>query len=241
MAKVKNRKELNLLVALDRGRQRRKAGRSGIVLIAFAVVIAAAAALFYMRLFNETDLLTERRDAALAYVNNPETQDQYNEALADVQEAEAAKAGADALVGAIKAIDSYPDLRSEDLKELFDIAGGKVDLSEISYDRSTGSLSFFARCDSVARVPKFIAALRSCGVFSDVYYSGYAGEAYVSQDAGTTTDEEAPRTTSTKYSLNVTCVVHADEQRATTQPAAEAAEQTEGEAAEDEPDASDAA
>jgi hypothetical protein len=228
MARAKKNRELNLLTALDRSRQRRETSKGKIAIIAFVAVIAASTMLFYMHLYNNEGLLIERRDTALSYVDDPGIRTQYDEALSGIQEATAAKDRAVALLSAVEAIDSYPDISADDLKKLFDIAGKKVDLSEIAYDRSTGELTFFARCSSVARVPAFIETLRSCGIFSDVNYSGYTGETYISsQDTEETSDEPPTSATSTEYSFNVICIVNADEYRAEAQTEIEAAVQTE--------------
>jgi hypothetical protein len=223
MAKVRKNKELNLLTALDRGRQRRKAGKGAVVAIALVVVVAAGVVFFYLHMSGEIDGLEQRRDTALAYVQD--TQSQYDESFTRQQEAQAAQARTDALTAAAEAMNSYPDMTGADFKKLFKIAGDKVDMSGITYDRSTGMLTFAAKCRSATRIPIFIAALRLSGVFNDVNYDGYsAGTITVSGGSRTTEDGTVVETqdTVTEYSFNVTCVVNTDEQRVNAETATEA-------------------
>jgi hypothetical protein len=212
MARTKKNKELNLLAALDRGKQRKKAGKGMIAIIAIVAVLAAAVALFFMYTINEGDAFTERRDAALAFVDNPETKAQYEASIANQQTARQSQGRANALVGAVDAINTYPDMSGDDFKALFKIAGKKVDMSNISYDRSTGTLSFEAKSGSAERIPVFIAALRSSGVFSDVYYNGYSGGSY-SVAGNVAEDGTVENSVVTEYSFSVTCIVNTDEQR----------------------------
>jgi hypothetical protein len=217
MAGVKKNKELNLLTALDRGRQRKKIGKGAIVVVALIAVIVAAVGLFFAYTLEETDTLTERRDRALAYVDDPETQAQYNESLANQQEARTATIRSETLTGAIDAINSYPDLTGDDYKKLYRIAGGNVQLSGLTYDRTTGGLSFGATCGAATRVPIFIAALRSCGLFSDVAYSGYSGGSRTVPGETQTLEDGTEVTTQitvAEYSFSVNCVVNSDEERA---------------------------
>jgi hypothetical protein len=165
----------------------------------------------------------ERRDIALAYVNDPDNQRMYEESLANQQAAQEAQAKADVFAGTVEGLDSYPDMRGKDYKKLFRIAGGKVDMSGISYDRMTGVLSFSAKCQSATRVPIFIAALRSSGIFSDVYYSGYAGGTYSVPGEPITTSDGAiieTQTTMTEYAFTVTCLVNTDGQKIAAEAAA---------------------
>jgi hypothetical protein len=214
MARTTKNRELNLLAALDRGKQRRKADKGTVIAIALVAVVCASAFLFWMQARGETDQLTERRDAALAYTEDPATIAAYNDSLAMQQQAQSMQAQADALTGAIDAIEAYPDMTGSDYKNLFRIAGGKVDLSAISYDRQTGTLAFDAKCSSATRIPIFISALRSSGIFSDVTYGGYAGGEYtVPGEPQTTSDGSIVSTeiTKTEYAFSVVCLVNTDD------------------------------
>ncbi|MDR2163965.1 MAG: hypothetical protein LBO70_08575 [Clostridiales Family XIII bacterium] len=210
MAGVKKNKELNLLIALERGQRWKKGGRGAATFIIFVAVVAVAVVCFYMYMSNETSELTERRDIALAYVNNPEVQAQYDESLARQQEAKTAQARTEAIISAADAVDSYPDMSGSDMQNIFRIAGGKVNMSGITYDRTTGVFSFGARCQSATHVPIFIAALRASGVFSDVNYDGYAVGTYTAPGESHTTPDGAvieTQVTLTEYSFSVTCIV----------------------------------
>jgi hypothetical protein len=224
LAGVKKNKELNLLTALDRGRQRQRIGKGAIVVVALVAVIVAAVALFFVYTLDETEKLTERRDRALAYVDDPEIQAQYTESLKKQQEAKTAKVRAATLTNALDAINSYPNMTDEDYQKLYRLAGGNVQISGLTYDYSTGRLSFGATCGAATRVPIFISALRSCGLFSDVEYSGYSGgsrtvpgETQILED-GT---EVPTQTTVMEYSFSVNCVVNSDEERAIARAVAE--------------------
>ncbi|MDR1495434.1 MAG: hypothetical protein LBS67_00730 [Clostridiales Family XIII bacterium] len=216
MAKTKKNKELNLLTALDRGKRRKKAGTGAVVVIALIVIVVAAVAFFFLHTYRETEALTERRDLATAYVEDPEIQAQYNASLADQQEASVARVNSQALAGAVEAINSYPDMTSADFKKLFAIAEGKVDMTNIMYDRTSGILSFNGSCGSATRIPIFIADLRASGAFSDVNYSGYAGGmTTIPGEPQTTTDGSIIETqiTVAEYTFSVTCLVNTDEER----------------------------
>jgi hypothetical protein len=216
MARTKKNKELNLLAALDRGKQRKKAGKGVVFVVTLVVAVVAVVALFLVYTIGEVDKLTERRDAALAYVEDPGITSQYDESVSDQQAAKAAQARADALVSAADSINTYPDMSGADFKKLFNTSGKNVTMSNISYDRSTGILSFEARCGSAERIPAFVAALRSSGIFSDVYYDGYSGGSYTvageQSEDGTSTNKVV-----TEYSFSVTCLVNTDEQRGAAQ------------------------
>jgi hypothetical protein len=217
MAGVKKNKELNLLTALDRGKQRRKIGAGAIVLVALIALVVASVAVFFVYTIGETEKLTERRDRALAYVDDPEIQAQYTESLANQQEAKTAKIRSETLINAVDAINSYPDMSGEDYDKLYRFAGKNVSLSGLSYDRTTGRLSFGATCESATRVPLFIAALRACGMFRDVEYSGYSGGSRtVPGEPKTLEDgtEVETQITVMEYSFSVNCVVNDDKERA---------------------------
>jgi hypothetical protein len=239
MAGAKKNKELNLLVALDRGVRRHGPGRGIAAIIALIALVAVAVAFFYLHVTKETDSLEGRRDSALAYLDDPAVQAQYDESIARQQEAKTAQQRTEALAAAADAINSYPDLGGKDYKEMYSIAGDSVDLSEIAYDRATGTLSFNAKSQSATRVPLFIAALRASGIFSDVNYVGYmGGMSTVAGEPSTTPDGEVIETevSQMEYSFAVTCIVNTDEQRAAvaTEPDEEEDEDDEGEDSEDE-------
>jgi hypothetical protein len=242
MAGVKKNKELNLLTALDRGRQRQKIGKGAIVVVALIAVIVAAVALFFVYTLGETEKLTERRDRALAYVDDPEIKAQYDESLANQQEAKMAQIRSETLIGAVDAINSYPDMTGDDYKKLYRIAGGNVQLSGLNYNRSTGTLTFGATCGAATRIPLFISTLRSCGLFRDVEYSGYSGGSRTVPGESQTMEDGTvvqTQTTVSEYSFSVTCVVNSDEERAAVEVQAETDEALDKELEEATADAED--
>ncbi|MDR0518950.1 MAG: hypothetical protein LBG82_02680 [Clostridiales Family XIII bacterium] len=217
MARTVKNKELNLLAALDRGRQRQKLSSGTIVFIILIAALVALVAVFYAYMMWRSEGLTERRDAAQAYVNAPETQHQYEVALANIEAAQRAQAQAGVVAGAVKSENSYPDISADDYKSIFRIAGGNMNMSEITYDRDTGTLSFLAKCHSATRIPIFIAALRSSGVFSDVRYEGYTGGTFTTPGEPVIASDGAiipTQVTQTEYAFNVSCTVKTDAERA---------------------------
>jgi hypothetical protein len=217
MARTKKNKELNLLTALDRNRQSRKAGRGTIAMVAVIAVIAVGVGLFFMHMIDESEELTARRDAALLYVEDPGTIALYNESVANRQAVGGMVARSGILTAAVDSITSYPDMSSDDFKTLFSIAGKRTDISNFVYERSTGTLTFDAKCRNVNHVAEFIAALRSSGVFASVYYGGYSGGEYMVAGEG-----DAENKMVTEYNFQVSCVVGAD-----VQPDAEAGQDIE--------------
>jgi hypothetical protein len=203
---------LNLLAALDRGKKRQKVSKGTIAILAVVAALAAAVALFLMYTINEGDIFTERRDAANAFVEAPGATASYEESIANQAAARRAQTRADALTGVVNAINTYPDMSGDDFKTLFGVAGKDVTMSNISYDRQAGILSFSAKCKSAERIPAFIAELRSAGVFFDVYYDGYSGGSYTVAGEPDK-DGKVKNTVVTEYSFSVTCLVNTDGQR----------------------------
>jgi hypothetical protein len=217
MARTIKNRELNLLLAMDRGKQRRKAGKGTAALIVFAVALAAAVAVFYIHTASQANSLTERIGAVNAYMQNPETQQLSEEAQRGIDAAEKSKAKADVAASAVDSIDSYPDLSASDLKTVFKLAGKNVDMDGISYDRQTGEFSFTGICRSATRIPIFIAALRSTGIFSSVAYEGYTGGTYTVPGKPVKTSDGAllpTQVTVNEYTFSVTCTVNTAAQRA---------------------------
>jgi hypothetical protein len=227
---MKKNKELNLLTALNGGGRRRKAGKGYIATVAVLAVIAAAVALFFMYTINEGGKLTEKRDAALAYVNDPITHEQYSVSNSNKTAAAAAEVRSKAIVAAVEVVNSYPDMSGDDFRQLFDIAGKAVTMSNITYDRTTGALSFEGRCKSADIIPSFVSQLRASGIFADVNYEGYSGSTYTvpgkTNDDGTVSKD----TVVTEYVFSVNCVVSAEGQSGgaeTETPEADAGAETE--------------
>jgi hypothetical protein len=206
---IKNR-ELNLLLALERSRPKKKASKTAIAFILFAALICAGIVLFFMYSISQTDAINARIDTALSYVSDPAIKAQHDESLANQAEAALLTQESGSLLNAANAINSYPDMTEADFKKLFAIADKKVQLSGISYERQTGVLSFSAKCASATQVPVFISGLRDSGMFSNVSYEGYAGGTYtVTGKSKKNSDGEgvATQKTATEYTFNVSGVV----------------------------------
>ncbi|MDR0817754.1 MAG: hypothetical protein LBN35_03855 [Clostridiales Family XIII bacterium] len=215
MAKAAKNRELNLLLALDRNKIKAPGGGNKlfvVLLIVIVVLAFAAAAIFY---FLETANLQNEKDMALVYLNDPATQSAYNESNQAQLEAMQMQTEAGELAGAIENLKAYPDLKSSQWKKFFRVAGGRVNVSGFSYDRTTGLLTFSAETSSATRVPIFIAELRTSGIFTDVTYEGYTGGTTTetvtsggSQVAADGTTAPVQTTVSkTSYTFSVSCLV----------------------------------
>jgi predicted negative regulator of RcsB-dependent stress response len=214
MAKAAKNRELNLLLALDRSKIKSSSGSNVwiLVLVIIIVILAFAAAAVYY--FLETSNLQNEKDTSLVYLNDPITQAAYDESNRAQLEATQMQSESSELAGAIANLKTYPSLTSNQWKKLFRIAGGRVDLSGFSYDRTTGLLTFAAQTTSATRVPIFVAELRTSGIFADVAYEGYSGGTTIDTiiEDGPVDEEGLPTQISTtiantSFSFNVTCLV----------------------------------
>jgi hypothetical protein len=211
MARTLKNKEINLLAALERGGARRRLGKGAIIAIVLAAALAGCTVLFFVYQIGAIGSLKNRQEAAQDYVS--EHQGEYDDALAMQQQAQQAQAKADAVTAAVEGIASYPDMTSTDYKNLYSIAGSKVTITNISYSRETGMLTFTGKTGSATRVPIFISALRQSGMFSGVSYDGWAGGSYT--EPGTPQQVQGPDGTTSvvdtqvsksAYTFSVTCI-----------------------------------
>jgi hypothetical protein len=214
MAKAIKQRELNLLIALDKSSTTK--GISGhkiltiITAILVVILLASLAVLFSLTMAE----LSDRRDALVLYLNDSATQTAYDKAQQAEKRAMTMQAQADALTQSMANLATYPTLAGDGLRQVFEIAGDHVELSNIAYDGSTGILTFSAICESPTRVPVFMAQLRMCDIFSDVNYMGYAGN--ILTIPGTPTINEDGTVSSNdivskKFNFNVQCLVKAPE------------------------------
>jgi hypothetical protein len=214
MAKTIKQRELNLLIALDKSKA--KKGMSGhqiltiVAAILVVILLASLAVLFSLKMAE----LSDRRDELALYLNDSATQTAYDKAQQAEQRAMAMQAQADALTQSMANLATYPNLAGGGLRQVFEIAGDNVELSNIAYDGSTGILTFAATCDSPTRVPVFMAQLRMCDIFSDVNYVGYAGDILTIPGTPTINEDgtvSSNNIVSKKFDFNVQCLVKAPE------------------------------
>ena len=214
MAKSIKSRELNLLLALEKskGRTSEKTKLPSmlrmtmIIFIMLLAVLIAFGAFFFM---SSASLINEISDSN-EVLQNPVYRDTFNRTEQIRIDAEEMAAQAADLAGTRDNLETFPDMKSADWKKIFRIAGGRVDMSNFSYDRRTGILSFTATTATAPRVPLFITELRASGIFSAVSYDGYAavprvifGEQKIDEIGNVTISS----TTIAEYSFNVNCLV----------------------------------
>lgn len=126
------------------------------------------------------------------YINDPANVSSYNEAVALKQESDNVKTQKTNLEALIQAIDSYPNVN----KAFFDAINkaatdNSVTIGQYGYAGNTGTLSVSCTSTSTAGISGFVRAMEASGLFADVEYNSFNGEA----EGG--------------YSFTVTCVCNA--------------------------------
>jgi hypothetical protein len=135
----------------------------------------------------------------------------YDESRTTEELARSANAMVDAIAGALDKIKTYPDLTGAGVEKLFSLAGDTIEMSGLVYDSESGILAFSAACDSVTRIPLFIAQLRISGIFTDVTYEGYSGDSVtipgtpILNDDGSVTSND---TVKKQYTFSIRCLVN---------------------------------
>lgn len=128
------------------------------------------------------------------YINDPANVSSYNEAVALKQESENVKTQKTNLEALIKAIDSYPDVSREFFNAINKAAtDNSVTIGQYGYAGETGVLSVSCSSASTAGISNFVRAMEATGLFADVEYNSFNGEA----EGG--------------YSFSVTCVCNGTE------------------------------
>ncbi|MDR0853376.1 MAG: hypothetical protein LBN34_03310 [Clostridiales Family XIII bacterium] len=194
MAVSAKQKDLNLILAMDRNASGPKASSTQrlaiIIIVAICLILGGISVFAYLQI---ASLKNEKADLK-EYVEDPSVVAAYDEANGLEQKATKMQAQSESLKAALLNISSYPDMTEEAYETLYSIAGERISLSGLSYERTTGILSFGAQSDTVTGVPIFATQLRLSGLFDDVYYQGYskAGE-------------------DGSYSFQISCLVHKPE------------------------------
>jgi hypothetical protein len=182
-----------------------------IVPIIIFLVLGGIIATSIVWITGQTALLTLQRNELKSYMNST----RVTEGQVEVANLNATAQEKQALASEVKStlynLSSYPDLSGDNLETVIAFAGENIELANFSYDRRTGTLTFSATSQSVRRMPVFIAALRECGIFSDVQYQGYVNGVRI--DAGYPVyDPETDQTTLESYEIDeyryqVSCLV----------------------------------
>lgn len=221
MAKTVRQKEINFLTVLEGRRAKRRLDPRALVMPGVVVLILLAGIGIAVLLYLNTSQVNEESDAIRAYLNAPDTNRQLSEAADIGAQAQAMANRAEGVATPMENSGTYPDLTSEDYRRISDYAGVNIELYTMSYDRSTGILKFTATSSYVSSIPTFISQLRGSGIFTDVSYSGYAGNLSASLQLSNTTSRSASASsavgTSTTdasmptYAFSVECSVKAPE------------------------------
>ena len=214
MAKTVKQKDINLLLALEKGgtssaeAQRRR--KIIIFLAAIVLIVAILAGWFFLEYMK----LNNQKVEALSYIEDPIVLSSYADASQLQDEATAAEERANWLQALLTAIDGYPLMNADKFSQVYGYAGGRIDIVGIEYDNPTGVLTFDASSDSATGVPIFVAQLRMSGIFEDVTYEGYKNstDSFIT---GTTVNPDGTIvddvTTREKYVFIVSCLVKAGE------------------------------
>jgi len=214
MAKSIKSRELNLLLALEKNKGKASGktelpGMLRLTILVFLLLLVATAgfgAFYFMTAAQLTDEITNSNEL----LTNPIYRDTFNKTEQARIEAAEMAAQAASITGTQANLKTYPDMKSSNWKKLFRIAGGRVELSGIAYDRRTGMLSFTATTATASRVSLFITELRASGIFNAVSYEGYSAVPRVIFGTPSTDGDgnvSVSSSTITEYSFNVKCLV----------------------------------
>ncbi len=162
------------------------------------VIIVAGCLLAWGGVAVHTALMRGQTNDLRAWCADEQNLTPYQQSLQDQQAADAYHSLTDYANGVTALLDSYPDLTSSLLNRI-DAAGSSsgITVEFTSYDAASGVLQFNATSDTVIDIPAYVRALQSCGVFSNVDYSGYQSTNSQGQAAG--------------YALNLRCILAAPE------------------------------
>jgi hypothetical protein len=172
MSLARNRKDINLLEVLE-SKKKLKISLSAIIGLACIPLVAAVAVAVAFFLITTIADLSEQRDRLNNYIESPQTQAAYQEALSAQDEAARLRADADAVMAALRHLSSYPDLYAEDYSRVFEFVGSDLKLSNFTYDRRSGVLRFNVTASDLVGLPRFAAQMRNSGIFAEVNYGGY--------------------------------------------------------------------
>lgn len=214
MAKVLKQKDINLLLALEKGgtssAEAKQKKKILIIIGAIILVIAVLAGLYFFKIMD----LNNQKEEALSYVNDPAVISAYSEANKQKEILKAAEERAQWLSSLLETIDGYPQMNSKKFSQVYGYAGSRISINSLEYDNPTGTLTFEAQSNSATGVPIFVAQLRVSGIFDDVTYEGYTN-ATTEEVTGTTVNPDGTVTdsvlTKQHYAFRVNCLVKAGE------------------------------
>ena len=133
--------------------------------------------------------LLEHRAASLEdWCYAPAQAEPYVQTVTDQQRVQALKDRLGRANGVWAALDSQTDITSGLLNRVRAASSASITVVFKSYDADSRQLVFDARSSEVIDIPAYIRALESCGVFSQVTYTGYSAQ-------------------NDLYTINLSCVV----------------------------------
>ncbi|MDR1421908.1 MAG: hypothetical protein LBI64_03475, partial [Coriobacteriales bacterium] len=170
------------------------------ILVTLLVIVALGAALYSGFLYFSTTAadLTAQRDELDRYVHSSRTGAAYQESQNYQQLANSMAELAGSVKNTLVALSSYPDVSYETYTKIMELAGWDIVITDLSYDRRSGILSFSVSSEGVSNLPRFVAALRATGLFADIQYRGYVKSTYSEIISQNTTDEGL---TTTNYAI----------------------------------------
>jgi hypothetical protein len=189
MAKTLNYKDINLIAAQSRkqkiaSEQKTVAIRQPVLILVMVLLLLGA---FYYYLFTQTNTLAAEKESLTLYLEDPTTIEDFNDSIRLEETATGMVARKDELARVLLNLSSFPDMQGSDFHLIYEYAEGRIEIHGISYDRSTGVLSFKAQSKTVTGVPIFVSQLRASAIFSDIKYEGYT------EQIMTFTEELAPK------------------------------------------------
>jgi len=211
MAKTVKQKEINFLTVLAGRRVRRRINPRSFIMPGVLLLIVVVGVGIFGFIYSLTAQVDAESNEIRAYLNSQDTARKIAEAENLESLAQYMNALAQQVAAPMESIATYPDLTSADYARIIGSAGANIELSTMSFDRTTGVLTFTATSDYVLSIPTFISQLRHSGIFSAVSYSGYSSNVSASGQLAQSTNRydygyESYYFSAT-YAFRVECVV----------------------------------
>lgn len=111
-----------------------------------------------------------------SYITDTSNVTNYKQAVALSKEIKSVNTKEGELVSMMSAVKTYPSINTEFFSTMAATATANgITVGSMSYDNTTGLISYTATTTSVTAIPSYVAALRDTGLFSAVEYTGYTG------------------------------------------------------------------
>lgn len=143
-------------------------------------------------------------------LDDSELNEQYDEAYYLENETRYYSSLLDGLKKFDDAKNSYPDVTTDVIKNLYDCNDGSVQITNISYSSADGALLINATADGELKVSDYVGKLRKSGKYEFVSYAGYTR----AEDGGGEEDI-APVAEDGSFDVEIACVLKVKESEAT--------------------------